>query len=404
MKTPFLILIFILLLLPPAHAQELHHNATFTGTTTISGAAITVPASGNLVGTTDAQSITNKTYNGLTITTTNGTFTLGSGKTLMVSNTVTLTGTDGSTVALGAGGTVAYVANNLGVFAAPTSAQLAGVITDATGTGSLVFATSPALVTPSLGVATATSINGLTFTGATGTGNLVYQTAPTINSPNLSAANFVGTSTIANSAILSAQNGSQIVMQAGSAFKVGSVTMTFPTSGAIVGTTDTQTLTNKSIAAASNTLTYLRSGSGMATRTLNAEIDESPITSKGAAAAFDNTTDDTTALQRQINSKGELRFSMGAAKTTDVLTLSTVGQILKGSGIPERRRQWHADQSDRDRQGRPALLHERARRVRWLARPGCARGLRQLPRLLAAHELHQYRHRHGPRQRYDLQR
>ena len=51
----------------------------------------------------------------------------------------------------------------LAAHAATTSAQLAGVISDETGSGSLVFATSPTLVTPVLGVATATSINGTTI-------------------------------------------------------------------------------------------------------------------------------------------------------------------------------------------------------------------------------------------------
>lgn len=42
-------------------------------------------------------------------------------------------------------GTMAYTNDNLSVFAATTSAQLAGVISDETGSGALVFATSPAL-------------------------------------------------------------------------------------------------------------------------------------------------------------------------------------------------------------------------------------------------------------------
>lgn len=46
----------------------------------------------------------------------------------------------------------------------PSSANLASAITDETGSGSLVFATSPTLVTPTLGVATATSINKMTIT------------------------------------------------------------------------------------------------------------------------------------------------------------------------------------------------------------------------------------------------
>lgn len=58
------------------------------------------------------------------------------------------------------GGGDALTTNPLSQFAATTSLQLKGVISDETGSGALVFATSPSLVTPDLGVATATSING----------------------------------------------------------------------------------------------------------------------------------------------------------------------------------------------------------------------------------------------------
>jgi hypothetical protein len=57
-----------------------------------------------------------------------------------------------------------HIAGTLAQHAATTSAQLAGVISDETGSGSLVFATSPTLVTPILGDATATSVT-LTNTG-----------------------------------------------------------------------------------------------------------------------------------------------------------------------------------------------------------------------------------------------
>ena len=49
-------------------------------------------------------------------------------------------------------------ATSLGSF---TSAQLATALTDETGSGANVFATSPTLVTPTLGVATATSLQGI---------------------------------------------------------------------------------------------------------------------------------------------------------------------------------------------------------------------------------------------------
>jgi hypothetical protein len=49
------------------------------------------------------------------------------------------------------GGGDALTTNPLSQFAATTSSQLAGVISDETGSGALVFATSPTLVTPALG-------------------------------------------------------------------------------------------------------------------------------------------------------------------------------------------------------------------------------------------------------------
>jgi hypothetical protein len=59
--------------------------------------------------------------------------------------------------------TLVVTTDKLSALAATTSAELAGVISDETGTGALVFANTPTLVTPVLGVATATSINGTTI-------------------------------------------------------------------------------------------------------------------------------------------------------------------------------------------------------------------------------------------------
>lgn len=80
------------------------------------------------------------------------------------SGTITLTPTavaGTNTITLPAlTGTVALTNQKLNVFAATTSAELAGVISDETGSGALVFATSPSLTTPNIGAATATSITG----------------------------------------------------------------------------------------------------------------------------------------------------------------------------------------------------------------------------------------------------
>jgi hypothetical protein len=71
-------------------------------------------------------------------------------------------------------GTVALTNNKLSVFAATTSAELAGVLSDETGTGALVFADTPTLVTPNIGAATGTSLvlsGDLTVNGTTTTIN-----------------------------------------------------------------------------------------------------------------------------------------------------------------------------------------------------------------------------------------
>ncbi len=86
-----------------------------------------------------------------------------------------------SWVTLGGGGD-ALVANPLSQFAATTSLQLLGVMSDETGTGAVVFATSPTLVTPALGTPASgvlTNTTGLPVTGlANGTdGELITWSA-----------------------------------------------------------------------------------------------------------------------------------------------------------------------------------------------------------------------------------
>lgn len=72
-------------------------------------------------------------------------------------NSTTFVRGDGSCQTI-AGGGDALTTSPLSQFAATTSAQLAGVLSNETGSGAAVFATSPTLVTPELGVATATSV------------------------------------------------------------------------------------------------------------------------------------------------------------------------------------------------------------------------------------------------------
>lgn len=77
----------------------------------------------------------------------------------------TLTNATGLPISTGVSGLGTNVATFL---ATPSSANLASAVTDETGTGALVFANTPTLVTPNIGAATGTSFN-LTGSGTLGT-------------------------------------------------------------------------------------------------------------------------------------------------------------------------------------------------------------------------------------------
>lgn len=161
------------------------------------------------------------TVNKITWTTpaSGATVTIADGKTFTVSNTLTFTGTDASSVAFGAGGTVAYTAAKLSAFSATTSAELAGVISDETGSGSLVFGTSPTLTTPTIGVATATSINKVAITAPATSATLNIADGKTLTASNTltftgtdsSSVAFGAGGTVTYAAALSASSGSSLV-------------------------------------------------------------------------------------------------------------------------------------------------------------------------------------------------
>ena len=82
-------------------------------------------------------------------------------------------------------GTVALTNNKLSDFAATSSAELISVISDETGSGALVFANTPPLVTPKIGAATGTSLvlsGDLTVNGTTTT---INSTTVTVDDKNL---------------------------------------------------------------------------------------------------------------------------------------------------------------------------------------------------------------------------
>lgn len=85
------------------------------------------------------------------------------------------------------------LANPLSQFASTTSLQLLGVISDETGTGSLTFANTPTLVTPVLGVATATSINKVAITAPATSATLTIANGATLQQTGAFTLNLTAT-------------------------------------------------------------------------------------------------------------------------------------------------------------------------------------------------------------------
>lgn len=188
-------------------------NTTFIQSANIS---LTLPGtSDTLVGRATTDTLTNKSMSGVSNTFTNIPIStaisgLGTGIASALATNVgsagapvifngalgtpssgTLTNATGCAISTCISGLGAGVGSFLG---APSSANLASALTDKTGTGVNVFATSPTLVTPILGVAAATSINKVVLTAPASAATLTIADGKTL--------------TVSNSITLAATDGS----------------------------------------------------------------------------------------------------------------------------------------------------------------------------------------------------
>ena len=324
------------------HASDTTIARSGAGVVTIEGVEVTTNSA---TQTLTNKTLTTPTINGPTITDTGQTPTIH-GIYLPAPHTIIFEGTTANdfettltageptgdrTVTLpDATGTVALTNNKLDAFAATTSAELRTVISDETGTGGLVFADTPTLVTPNIGAATGTSLvlsGDLTVNGTTTT---INSTEITIDDKNLVLGS-VATPTDAGA------DGGGITLKGATDKTINWVDATdawtfsehinlasgkaFYLNGTLE-TAATQTLTNKTIDGASNTLTVRVgqdiSGFGTGVATFLA----TPSSSNLISAITDET------------GTGALVFATSPTLVTPALGTPASGVLTNATGLP----------------------------------------------------------------------